>query len=147
METYVWLALFVLFLFIEAITPAFVSIWFAGGSLLALIISIIGLPLWLQIAVFAVSSILLMILTRPMYNKYIKARIVRTNLDSLIGEPALVTQDIDNIQYTGEAKVNGRLWTARVEDGSSASAGEIRRVVEISGTKLILSKNIENKEN
>ncbi len=147
MEAYIWLALAAVFIFVEAITPAFVSLWFAGGALIAMVLAFFDVKFWIQIVVFVAASGILMVATRPLYNKYIKRKIVHTNLDRLVGQIAVITQPVDDIEYKGEAKVNGQLWNARIEDGSSAAVGERRRILEISGTKLILSKEIENKEN
>lgn len=140
---YVWLGAFALFLLIEAVTPAFVSLWFAGGALVSLILSLFVPQIWIQVLVFIVASFLLLIFTRPLYNKYIKTRITPTNLDALIGQVAVVTEKIDNIAYTGAAKIRGQVWSAKTDDGSVAEAGEELYVKEISGVNLILTKNHE----
>ena len=41
--TFVWLIAMVALLVIEAIVPGLVSIWFAAGALLALLLSLIGM--------------------------------------------------------------------------------------------------------
>ena len=42
-----WLALFVILLIIEIITVGLTTIWFAGGSMAALIVAAVGGPVWL----------------------------------------------------------------------------------------------------
>ena len=44
-----WLALFVILLIIEIITVGLTTIWFAGGSMAALIVAAVGGPVWLQV--------------------------------------------------------------------------------------------------
>ena len=53
----IWFALMVVFLVVEAACPIhLVSIWFAVGSLAAMIVSLFGGLLWLQVTVFCVVS-------------------------------------------------------------------------------------------
>ena len=66
----IWLIVLVVCLVAEIATLGLTSIWFAGGALLALLIAMIGGPLWLQVLVFLVASIVLLIVTRPIAAKY-----------------------------------------------------------------------------
>ena len=94
---FLWLALMVVFLATEAGTVTLISAWFAAGALAALIAAFLGAEIWLQVTVFFVVSVALLICLRPLARKYLKPRIVRTNVDSLIGSEGYVTADIDNI--------------------------------------------------
>ena len=60
-----WLALFVILLIIEIITVGLATIWFAGGSMAALIVAAVGGPVWLQVILFFVVSFVLLFFTRP----------------------------------------------------------------------------------
>ena len=66
--TLIWLGLVIVFLVVEAACPIhLVSIWFAAGSLVALLVSYFHGPLWLQIAVFlVVSGVLLVVAGNPL---------------------------------------------------------------------------------
>ena len=84
-----WLGLTMLFALVEAGTVALVSVWFAAGSLCALIAAALGAGPVVQAVVFlAVSGILLAAL-RPLARKYVKK--TRTNVDSLPGTEGIVT--------------------------------------------------------
>lgn len=133
-----WLVLTVVFAMIEGLTPQMVTIWFAAGSLGALITAICGGPIWLQGIVFVTLSLVLLAATRPMAKRLLKAKPERTNADRLIGSIAIVTQDINNDEATGEAKASGQAWTARSAGGETIPAGTKVRVVEISGVKLMV---------
>ena len=61
-----WLCAVILFLIVEALVPGLVSIWFAVGSVPALISALVGGPVWLQVVLFLVCSILALVLTRPL---------------------------------------------------------------------------------
>ena len=139
--TYFWLTVMVILLIIEAIVPGLVSIWFAAGSLFAVIASAIGAPVWLQILIFISISLLSLILTRPLVKKYINSRTEHTNADAAIGKECIVTSPVDNIAGTGSAKVDGKEWTARsTDDKVLFEKNEHAIVSSIEGVKLMLEK-------
>jgi len=70
---YIWLAAIIVFLLVEAGTVALVSIWFAGGALLAMIAAALGAGVPVQLAVFVLSSGLLLALMWPLAKKRINA--------------------------------------------------------------------------
>ena len=84
----VWLAVFVVCIGLEAASMALTSIWFAGGALIACVLSIAGVNLYIQMAVFVVVSFLLLYSTRPLALRYINQKTVRTNVDALVGKKA-----------------------------------------------------------
>lgn len=134
-----WIVLLVVFIAVEAATMGLTTIWFAGGAVAGFIASILGGNVVVQIILFFVVSILLLIFTRPFAAKYINKDKVRTNVDGLIGEKAIVTQPIDNLAATGEVQLDGKVWTARAEEENiKIPAGETVSVVKISGVKLIV---------
>ena len=47
--TFVWIGLMVVFGILEAATVNMVSVWFVGGSLAGLIVTLLGGQLWVQI--------------------------------------------------------------------------------------------------
>ena len=143
-EVFVWLGLLVLFIAVEVATVGLTSIWFAGGSLAALVISLTGARLVWQIAGFFIVSFFLLAFTRPFALKYINFRHEKTNCEELIGSTVKVTETVDNYAQTGTAVAKGLEWTARAEDdGEKIEAGSMAEVVGISGVKLILKHHEE----
>ena len=134
----VWGAAAVLFLAIEAVTVGLASIWFAIGSVCALIAALLYAPVWLQVVWFVLISALTLVLTRPLVKKYINSRSEATNADRVIGSSCRVTERIDNISGTGAVSADGKIWTARTENGAVVEPGAVVRVVEIRGVKLIV---------
>lgn len=61
-----------------------------------------------------------------------------TNLDLLLGQYAVVTEDIDNLAATGQVKVDGQIWTARNEVEEPIPTGSIVQVLRIEGVKIIV---------
>ena len=87
----VWLILMIVFLAAEAATVQLVSIWFAVGSLCAMVVSLLNGSLWLQILVFFAISIALLALLWPVAKKRLKPKLVATNADALVGRLCTVT--------------------------------------------------------
>lgn len=134
-----WLVLFIILLMIEIITVGLTTIWFAGGSLVALLATALGAPVWLQVILFFVVSFVLLFFTRPWAVKYLNPHKTRTNYEDAIGKTVRVTEKIDNIAETGTAVLNGQEWTARSnEDAVTIDAGSTAEVVAVSGVKLIV---------
>jgi membrane protein implicated in regulation of membrane protease activity len=91
---YIWLSLAVFFLIIESMTVEIISIYFTGGALVSMALSLLGVPLEWQILTFCVVSIILIIFTRPIVARYLKRNESKTNVDSLIGDIATITKTI-----------------------------------------------------
>lgn len=99
--TTIWLIIFVACIIIEIATMGLVTIWFAGGALLAAVAAAIGGPQWLQLVLFFGTSIVLLYLTRPIAVKYFNKDRVKTNVESLVGQQAIVISEINNLQGIG----------------------------------------------
>ena len=137
--TIFWLIAFILFVVGEAVTVGLVSIWFAVGALGALLTAALGGGLWLQIAVFMILSALSLMLLKPLSRKWMAGhKAARTNADRVIGETALVTEDIDNTMATGQVQVDGQIWTARSAHGVVIPAGSRVKVLSIQGVKVMV---------
>lgn len=135
-----WIFIAVLFGVAEAMTTQLVSIWFVGGSVAALITSMFGQNMVVQFSVFVAVSAILLVATRPIVKKFTKTGFVATNADSQIGKKIIITQRVDNLQETGEAKINGITWSVRSEDGTPLEVGEYAVIKRIDGVKLIVEK-------
>lgn len=139
MDVYIWLGLMVIFLIVEAACPIhLVSIWFAVGSLVATLTAVLGGPIWLQILLFLIVSGALLAALWPIVQKVINPKLVKTNVDSMIGAEGYVTQEIDNLKATGQVKLSGMEWTARSTDGNPIPQGTLVQVERIEGVKVIV---------
>lgn len=144
MEQYmwiIWLSLFVLMVIIEASGPELISIWFAFGALISLIISVIpGTPWWAELIVFLAISITTLFALRPVFRRYFKRNIVRTNIDGFIGKKGYVIEDISFLR-PGAIKIGDVSWTAiPVNEKDTIKENEIVEVVSLSGNKIIVKK-------
>ena len=121
---YVWIGALVVFVVAEAVTVSLVSIWFALGSLAALIVAFAGGETWLQVLLFAGVSGVVLAALRPAAKKWLVTKRRPTNSDRVLGKRCTVTEDIDNILGTGAVYVDGKTWTARSKDGERIPVGQ-----------------------
>lgn len=136
-----WLVLTILCVVVEIATVGLVSIWFAGGALIACFLAIAEIHVIIQWSVFLLVSLALVIFTRPLAERSLNKNRTKTNYEGIIGKVVRVTERIDNINATGTALVNGQEWTARAEsDNIVFEQGEVAQVVNIAGVKLIVKK-------
>ena len=133
-----WVVMLVAFGVLEGITASLVSIWFCVGSLAALLSASFGASLGMQIAVFAVVSLLCIALIRPFAKKFLGNKTETTNADRILGEEAVVTERIDNLNASGRIRVLGESWTARTADETEIPEGEKVQVLRIEGVKAIV---------
>ena len=135
-----WLVLLVIFVVAEALTTTLVSIWFAAGALVALIIAVLNLPIGLQAGAFIVISLVLLILTRPIARKILDPKITKTNFDRIIGEIGLVEEEINNLEGRGSVSVKGSVWTARSTDDKEIPIGSKVKITRIEGVKVFVTE-------
>ena len=144
MEQYmwaIWLGIFIVALVIEAFSPELVSIWFAAGALISVIVSLIpGTKWWIQLIIFVVVSVSTLLCLRPVIKKFMKRNIVNSNVDEIVHKKGKMTKACDELNH-GEVKINGVLWTACSSDEKTPIAeGKLVEVLSISGNKLIVKE-------
>lgn len=135
---YIWLIIIVVAAVVEGLTSQLVSIWFVAGAICALIANICGAPVWIQIDVFALVTILTLLATRPLVKKLLNFKRIDTNAGRYIGETGIVTTEINNILGQGQVTVRGSVWTARSIDNSQIEVGSQVLVKSIEGVKLMV---------
>ena len=144
MEMIIWLVLFVIMVVFELVTLQLVSIWFAIGCLAGFFGALFGMAVKGQIILFLVVSFLLLAAVKPLARKYLKPKLTKTNVDSLVGRRAKVTSLIDNASGYGTVVLNGMEWTAAAADDSQVlKPGMLVMVKDIKGVKLIVEKEEE----
>ena len=110
---YVWLIIAIVLGVVEVVTVNLVSIWFVISSILAMVVSMFTDNLYIQIGVFVIIGVLLMPISKKIYNK-IKKNNVSTNIDRIIGMKGIVTEDITK-DAIGEVKKKKKRWKLYVE--------------------------------
>lgn len=141
---FVWLVIAVVLGIFEAATVALVSIWFAIGAVAAMVPAYFNAPFWVQILVFILVSALCFVFTRPFFKKIIRVNKQPTNVDRLVGQEGVATDDIENIECRGKVFISGLTWSARSETGELSPQGAVVTVKKIEGATLVVErKNFE----
>ena len=140
----IWLALTLGCLVLEGLSRQLFSIWFALGGLVALAADLFHAPLWLQIVLFLAVTVVSLLATRPLARR-MHQKLEPTNADRYVDKLAHVLEAIDNVNGTGQIKVEGQIWSARSADGEPIPAGETVRTLEIQGAKLIVARSEPSK--
>lgn len=139
MDALIWLILVIVLVAIEIGTLGLTTIWFAGGALVACIAALFGGGTTIQILLFFLVSIVLLVFTRPIALRLLNKGKIKTNVESLPGQEAIVVQEINNLNGKGSVCVNGMEWTARTESNQEIiPTGEVVQILKIDGVKLIV---------
>ena len=134
----IWLITSGIFFICEIITVGFLVFWLGVGALIAMLVSFFTSNIIIQMSVFVISSGLLILLTRPLVNKISKKDVVPTNVYSLIGKKAVVTEDINWITGKGQIKFEGEIWSAKSKEQINIPAGSEVEIVSIEGVKAFV---------
>ena len=142
LEIIAWFAIFIALIVIEALTADLLTVWFMPGAFISIILAAFEAPVAVQVSVFFGISAVMFVLSKTVLKKYIKfKRNGKTNLDLIIGEIGIVTEDIDNVAAKGTVKLKFQLWTARsLNDTDVIKAGDKVKIVALEGVKLICEK-------
>ncbi len=135
-----WLVAAVVLSVVEAATTSLVTIWFAGGAVLAMLCAWVGIGYAGQLAVFVMGSLILLLLTRPLAKRVLHQDGQPTNADRIIGQKGVVTEELNQLNGTGRITVMGQSWAAVSEDGAIIGPEEQVVVSGIQGVKAIVRK-------
>ena len=134
----IWLIASGIFFICEIITIGFLVFWLGVGALIAMLVSLFTSNIIIQMSVFVISSGLLIFATRPLVNKISKKDVIPTNVYSLIGKKAVVTEDIDWVTGKGQIKFEGEIWSAKSKEQINIPAGSEVEIVSIEGVKAFV---------
>ena len=137
---YIWVAVIIIGVAVEAFSLDLSAIWFAVGGVAALIAASIGLEMSAQLVIFVLFSAVLLLLVRPFCRRFLKTKKEATNADRIIGQSAIVTEGMDNIRETGAVRISGNIWTALSADDSLVPQGAMVEILEIRGVKVIVKR-------
>ena len=134
----IWLVLLVVALVLESLSMQLFSIWFALGALAALLSCAFGAPVWVQMPLFIVVTVVSLAATRPLV-KRLQKKTQPSNADRCLGKTAEVLEEIDNMKGTGQIRVEGQTWSARaVEEGAVLPVGQTVETISIQGNKILV---------
>ena len=114
---------------------------FAVGAALAATVSVIGVGTGLALAVFVITSGIVVLTLRPVARRHRRLPPpIRTGAAAIVGKRATVLERIANDEGVGCVRVEGgEVWTARSYDEDEViDAGERVEVVEIRGATALV---------
>ena len=131
--TFTWLVLFIVLVLVELMTVNLLTIWFAFGALASFFVSLVDDSLSLQLGVFVLVSIISLVVLRDILMKLKDKKMIPTNLDRVIGDVGIVTEEINPFGI-GEVKVDGKRWSA-ISDKKIEVNSKVK-ILAIDGVKL-----------
>lgn len=138
-STVFWIAAMVFFGIVEAATVSLVSIWFAFGSLIAMVTSLFTSSFPVSLVVMIFSTGISLFALRPLAKKYFTPGLTKTNVESVPGQEGYVLKTVDNLAATGTVKLGAMEWTARSTGGAIIPEGSLVRVDRIEGVKVFVT--------
>ncbi len=138
----IWLIFSGICFLAEIATEGFLICWLGVGGLCAMGLSFLWPANYLaQIIIMTVVSTILILSTKKLTSKMTKKDDVPTNVYSILGKKAVVSQAIDNVKGQGQIKIDGDIWSARNEDDDDViSEGDTVEIIRIDGVKAIVRK-------
>ncbi|MEA2166165.1 MAG: inner membrane protein [Thermoanaerobaculia bacterium] len=136
MEWWFWVLVAFLLLTIEFFaTTAHVGFFAVGAFLVAILVGVgLVIPLWAQLLIFAISSVVLLVFVRPIV--VLKLGLSKTHIvDTLVGEQAIVMTDLA-VGDEGKAEMRGSTWTARNIGETPLLKGQRCVVEKVSGLTI-----------
>ena len=128
----VWSIITMLCLIIELGSGDFFVTCFALGALVAMIGALVDLPIWLQVIIFAVGSVLSIVFIRPplLHALHASGETRVSNAEALIGRKGTVVETI-HANGSGYVQIDGDVWKAVSSDLSQIESGERVRVIKM----------------
>ncbi len=136
-----WAVLGLFLAALEILTPGgFYLLFFGLGGMAVALLSVLGIggPLWLQVLLFSLFSIVSVVLFRnPLLRKMQRKTDGRAPEDEFVGELAIPAVAIEP-GAVGKAELRGTTWTARNRGALAIPAGCRCRVVQIDGLVITI---------
>ena len=138
MDWWMWVVAGFALLALELASPGGFYLFFFGcGALAVGLLTALGWagPLWLQGVLFTVLSSFSVLFFRPLLMKKMQAGSGDVEIDSLVGERALVRDEIVPSGF-GKAELRGTTWNAKNAGESPVGPDQSCRVEKVDGLTL-----------
>ncbi len=136
-----WLAIAVISVFAAIITKKIQYATFIPGAIVAMVLDLLDKKLFHQFASFVAAVSLVFVAITVVLTIIMKKKNTGSVISSVVGAKCTVVEVIDEYAGSGQVRVNGQEWAARlVNEDDIAEIGETLKVVAIEGPKLICKK-------
>ena len=130
-----WAVIAVVCLILELMAGDFFIICFSIGAVFATLVAVLGGGIWLQLATFAVFTLISLFWVRPFAKRYLRKgedpRI--SNADALLGRKGRVVETIKAGGY-GRVQIDGDIWKAVTLGENDLSEGSSVTVTDRAST-------------
>ncbi len=134
----IWAIIIIVFVIMECITFALVSIWFVLGAIIALILSICSFSFLFQFTSFVLVSTVSLLLLRP-FAKMITPKSTPMNVDAILQQQGVAESSFDHIT-PGRVFIDGLSWRSLSSSPDTLiSSGSYVIVDKIEGNTLYVS--------
>ncbi|MDF2879567.1 MAG: Membrane protein implicated in regulation of rane protease [Clostridiaceae bacterium] len=135
-----WFIILLLSLIVELMTTSLTTIWFCIGAIFAIIAYTLNASVPVQFIVFVITSALSLIYTKPLVDKHINKKIIKTNVDAIIGQKGITLEDVDSLICAGRVMINGLPWRAVSLEETIIYKDTVVIVEKIEGVTVFIRK-------
>jgi membrane protein implicated in regulation of membrane protease activity len=138
----VWAVIAVALTVGEVLTVGFYLLPFAVGAAAAAVADLAGAGSTIQALAFVVVTALFFGVVRPIARRHVSMPpALRTGTAALVGQTAMVVEDICNDDARGKVRLDGEVWTARAYDEDELiPAGRRVTVIDIKGATALVAE-------
>ena len=139
MGTIFWAASTAIFAILEAIIPGLVTIWMALAALIVTLLAIFISNPFVEFFIFAVLSLIFLLFSRPILQKYMERKNSRFN-STMVNTELKIEKVINTNRQVKEyeVKLKGSIWTGISEE--LFKTGDIVKIKSFEGNKIVLGK-------
>lgn len=135
-----WAVVILIAIIIEIQTADLVSVWFAIGGVVAIILASIKVSIVIQIVGFIVISFILLVLCLKFWKKKLKKDFIPTNVNRNIGKTVIVKEITNEDDNHYVVSMDGQLWSAYTENNEKVVIGQKVEIVAINGNNIKIKK-------
>jgi membrane protein implicated in regulation of membrane protease activity len=141
MDWLVWIIIGAALILAEIFSASFFAGPIGLGCLIAAIMAKAGFSVSWQLMIFGSSSILLLLIVRPIWKKMMdnNPKDLESGVDRYEGRPGTITETVDPDSGEGRVKIGGESWRAISDKNIVIETGSRVTVLRVEGTKAVVS--------
>ena len=136
MVWWIWVLIGLLLLSLEFVSSTMhIGLFAVGAFVVAILVGLgVHMPLWVQLVLFTLVSIISLLFVRPILVKKLRLS-EKKQIDTLVGEQAMAMEDISPATL-GKAELRGTTWTARNVGETTLMRGQRCVVAQVDGLTI-----------
>lgn len=141
MDWLIWIIIGAALILAEIFSASFFAGPIGLGCLIAAIMAKAGFSVSWQLMIFGSSSILLLLIVRPIWKRMMdnNPKDLESGVDRYEGKSGTITETVDPDSGDGRVKIGGESWRAISDKNIVIEAGSRVTVLRVEGTKAVVS--------